>query len=702
MKRCNTSYLFSEYKQRARHIILLRYALALSLFITMLIGNWSVPYILYNFSFISLVFILNTAASILVNKCTESDYQKLCMLSKMQTVLDIVLVTFIIFFTGGVRSNLLGLYFLNYIVAYYIVPDYRKLSFITFLGPSLFILFAVLEKSDVFSLKWLLTGTASAFYEWKFLVKTILLVMVISGVTLVIMSQIIKNLRDKLNRLQGVNNRLSALYNVSASLDKMYEAEHLVESVMKVIEKKLGFSSICLFFRLPGEKEWIYNCNDDELYEAFRRFENGESPDTFFRQNFTHGINYLVLDSKEYLKIFQISTNKSVAFIPVIIRSSVTGYLVVGSSDEEIITEENMILLAAIANQVGAIEENLKFFDIVQKGKKQWQNTFDALKDFILVIDREGRIIRANKAFIKALNTSYTDIIGENAKRILKIENEIIIPNTTDKPISKEIQFPHIDGTYLISLYPIYAEEFKQIDGGVYVISDVTALKRAEKNALVHLKEKERLNTELKDMFHGVIMLTASSIDVKSEWTAGHSERVAYHTVKIAQKMGMNPEDIENVRICSLLHDIGKISIPDHILNKRSKLQEDEYELIKKHPIVGARILSTLSHFEKIIPGVKHHHERWDGRGYPYGIGEREIPLYARIIGVVDAFDAMVSERPYRKGLPYEIAIEEIVNNKNTQFDPDIVSYFVLVLHEERMKNLENGEINIADAPRIM
>jgi putative nucleotidyltransferase with HDIG domain len=169
-------------------------------------------------------------------------------------------------------------------------------------------------------------------------------------------------------------------------------------------------------------------------------------------------------------------------------------------------------------------------------------------------------------------------------------------------------------------------------------------------------------------------------VDAKDEYTRGHSDRVSYYCVKIGQMMGLSESDVEILRIAGLFHDVGKTGITDDILFKSEKLSLKEYEEIKKHPIKGARILSVISMFKDVVPIVKCHHERIDGKGYPDGISGDEIPLMARIVSVADAFDAMLSDRRYRSRLDLQSAIHQLLEGSTTQFDTNVVQTFVSML----------------------
>ena len=175
------------------------------------------------------------------------------------------------------------------------------------------------------------------------------------------------------------------------------------------------------------------------------------------------------------------------------------------------------------------------------------------------------------------------------------------------------------------------------------------------------------------------------TVDAKDFYTRGHSDRVSYYATKIGEEMGLSNEEIELLKIGGVFHDIGKIGTNDDILLKNSRLDDNEYAEIKKHPIKGANILSAMSMFKEAVPLVKYHHERYDGRGYPEGLAGEEIPLLARIISVADAFDAMTSDRIYRTKMELERAIDQLVQGKNTQFDAKIVDIF--------LKCLENYDI---------
>ncbi len=185
------------------------------------------------------------------------------------------------------------------------------------------------------------------------------------------------------------------------------------------------------------------------------------------------------------------------------------------------------------------------------------------------------------------------------------------------------------------------------------------------------------LHHEFENLLVGIAGSFAAALDAKSPWTAGHSKRVTHYAVGIAEKLEHSQEFIHTVQTCGLLHDIGKIGIPEHILDKPGRITKEEHRTICEHASQGARILEHIDTFQPIIPGVRHHHERWDGRGFPDGLKGENIPLLARLLAVADAFDAITSERPYHRKRSYADAIKEIKRCSGSQFDPLIVEAFV-------------------------
>jgi putative nucleotidyltransferase with HDIG domain len=177
----------------------------------------------------------------------------------------------------------------------------------------------------------------------------------------------------------------------------------------------------------------------------------------------------------------------------------------------------------------------------------------------------------------------------------------------------------------------------------------------------------------------GTLTALARTVDAKSPWTAGHSQRVTEYASAIAREMGLAPPDLDRLARGSLLHDIGKIAVPSSILNKPGKLTDAEFALMKQHPTIGARILEPIHDYDSLIPIVLQHHERFDGTGYPAGIAREAISLDARIVAVADVFDALTSERPYRKALDRAVAVQMIVKGKGTEFDPAVVDAFLRI-----------------------
>lgn len=172
------------------------------------------------------------------------------------------------------------------------------------------------------------------------------------------------------------------------------------------------------------------------------------------------------------------------------------------------------------------------------------------------------------------------------------------------------------------------------------------------------------------------------TIDVKDPYTHGHSIRVAKCSVEIVRRFGWQQKDQEYLFYAALMHDIGKIGVPDLILKKAAPLTEDEMEVMKRHPIIGAEIAKELKMIHHIEEGACYHHEKYDGTGYPYGLKGGEIPLSARVICVADTYDAMTTDRPYRKAMSNDQVIEEIRRGRGTQFDPEVADIFLQMLRE--------------------
>ncbi len=191
--------------------------------------------------------------------------------------------------------------------------------------------------------------------------------------------------------------------------------------------------------------------------------------------------------------------------------------------------------------------------------------------------------------------------------------------------------------------------------------------------------ELEKSNDILKKTYKDTIKTLSSTVDARDSYTAGHSERVATLSVKIAEKLGLEIKEIEILETSALFHDIGKMGVPDSILLKPDKLNEMEFDKIKEHPTIGINILNNIEFIKESLPAIKHHHEREDGSGYPDGLKGKEIPLGSKIIGIADSYDAMKSDRPYRKGLSHEAAILEIIRCKSTQFDSELVDIFLTI-----------------------
>ncbi len=191
--------------------------------------------------------------------------------------------------------------------------------------------------------------------------------------------------------------------------------------------------------------------------------------------------------------------------------------------------------------------------------------------------------------------------------------------------------------------------------------------------------ENARLLRNKRNLFYASLATLAQAVELRDQYTGGHTNRVTAYALLLGKELGLSPAELHLLRVGTPLHDIGKIGIADKILQKPGRLTPDEFEAMKTHAAKGARMLEQMDDVAVVVPIVRSHHERWDGRGYPDGLAGENIPLLARLVAVCDSFDAMTSDRPYRKGMPVAAAFAELQKGRGTQFDPTMVDAFLRI-----------------------
>ena len=309
----------------------------------------------------------------------------------------------------------------------------------------------------------------------------------------------------------------------------------------------------------------------------------------------------------------------------------------------------------------------------------------------ILLLDEKGKTLTIKCAKgISAEVIKYTKIrIGQRISGwVVEHNQSVLISNIEqDKRFSRRSQEKYYTRS-LISV-PLRIKDKtigvininNKISKQAFTKDDLRIIEAIAQGASVAI-ENAKLYKNLQDVYMRAISALVSAIDAKDNYTHGHSETVTKYVIAIAQELGFNDRDLENLTVASRLHDLGKIGVHDYILTKPGKLTKEEWKEMKQHTIKGVEILEPLNFLTGIIDLVRQHHERYNGGGYPDGIKGEDIKLGARIIAVADTFDAMLSDRPYRKAHSFEVAISELKKNSGTQFDPKVVDAFLNILEK--------------------
>ncbi len=331
--------------------------------------------------------------------------------------------------------------------------------------------------------------------------------------------------------------------------------------------------------------------------------------------------------------------------------------------------------------------------------------SLDPAEVALLVIDEAKRLIEADNTSVMLVNeeTGMLEVIaslgkelhpGEGLKTGAGISGSVVLTGRAEIVNDIPSDARYVPGAIRVSSLMCAPLKIKdRVIGVIYISSEDPVQYTAEDLKLLSAIayqaaadiENARLYDSLKETFLTTVYTLAETIEKRDPYTGGHTNRVMNYSIAIGRVLGLSDVEIGKLELAAMLHDIGKIGIKDCILLKKRKLTACEFDEIKMHPIYAEEILNHIKHLRDIIPGVKYHHERYDGAGYPEKLRGDNIDIIARIIAVADAFDAMTTDRPYRKALGLKMAFEELRLNSGTQFDPEVVKAFFAAYEKDKL-----------------
>lgn len=407
--------------------------------------------------------------------------------------------------------------------------------------------------------------------------------------------------------------------------------------------------------------------------------------------------------------------------IPLLVNARKIGIIVILCSlSPQKIRQETFELLSFLGRQTAIILENSQLYSHMEDKVNQLSTLFKSSEIINSSLELQQIMDLLLKLTLKEVKSEYGFLLLREQKRgklILQASKEISLSRIKEgsfgkkkgaldwvvengQPLiiddyQKDIRFQN--SREFLNLVPqamlmVPLKAAKEIIGvlaignplshSFYTGNDLNIAQSLANQAAIAVKNAY-LYQDLQKSFLDVVAALVKAVEAKDKYTRGHSQRVTEHSLCMAEALGLSKEEMKIIKSCGLMHDIGKIGIGDSILHKPSALSSKEYEIIKAHSVMGEEIIQPIGFLKKGLPLIRHHHERYDGKGYPDGLQGKAIPLMARILAVADSFDAMTSDRPYRKALSLEKSIRELKKESGTQFDPEIVKAFLTLLSQK-------------------
>lgn len=512
------------------------------------------------------------------------------------------------------------------------------------------------------------------------------------------------------------NERIEALYSLTELLSSNAEDRDLYQAITDRVAGVTGLAR-CSLLLLDDDRRLVPTASNHRDALAALRGLDERTIDALSVASFTG--RPVVLEKRrdaqrDILAFLDAYETPKVLAVPMKSGDKSLGLMLLDSRQEVEFTGEQVDLAVASATQAAmAIEKSGLLADMEGRLKqmaaigivaRNLTSYLDRRDQFESILEMATALMRSTGAVFMMLEEMFSELKleaasgscgwasgdGFDAMARLAFDTGEVIVWESGLP---DPRFPALDGGVAsVMASPLMVRE-KAIgvlavansrEGDRYSDEDRELFKNFSAQAAVSI-ENTNLYERLQDTYLGAIGSLAAAIEARDPYTVGHSARVTQYAVAIAESMGLYKEEVEELRLAGLLHDLGKIGVPDSILNKPGRLTDEEYLAIKMHPALSMRIIEPLPHLGNIIPIIYHHHERYDGKGYLDGKARDGIPLGARVIAVADSYEAMTSDRPYRKALSREEAISELVNNAGTQFDPVVVEHFLRLLENPQL-----------------
>ncbi len=418
-------------------------------------------------------------------------------------------------------------------------------------------------------------------------------------------------------------------------------------------------------------------------------------------------------------------------YVPLKVKGNLVGIFLVGSRlSEEKYSQDDILFLQTVANQTAVSIENARLYTNEQNRRLELSKLYDMSQQLVASDDIETVLSTITRYTTDSINVTFSAIYlkdetgdfiwkgsspSRNDRELQEVTriDQTLFPSFIEEALKKnapvilESSDPYLMDEVKKSLFldivnSICIQPLRVVDEfvGLLILAEERKKSRepfdANKLQLISLisdqaasaLRRARLHEQLEETFIETVISLANAVDARDSYTQDHSQRMEIITEKVSGAIGFSESEIQDMQWAARLHDIGKIGMPDNILNKPGPLSDAEWLVMKKHPVIGSEILEPIKKMAKVSPIIRHHHERYDGNGYPDGLKGEEIPIGSRILTVVDSYIAITDNRIYRKARSHEEAIQELVLHSGRQFDPKIVDVFITIISEEK-KNIK-------------